>query len=564
MKGNWLGVLFFGIFAAAGIGIFLIQGVSMISQSMAAKSWVETPAVLSSHSLAQQRGEDSTTYQARAEYSYLFNGQTYHSDRVHWSTGYDNIGSYQQDMAERLAQISNQGGSFTVWVNPDQPSEAVIDRALRWSMLMFASAFLVMFGGVGVGGLVYTLMNWRSREPIQGASIEQPWQQYKEWNQPSRISNSKLGARAMLAFAVMWNAISSFALVMSIKAISDGDYLALIFLAFPAVGVLLVYLWYRMHRSYQRTGPMPLTMDPFPGSIGGQTGGHIVLSNSSMGRPQQSAVILQCVRRYRSGKHTQQTMIWQRRMIPAWQSTGSGLQASFCFDLDDEADLPISEAPGKIPGIAWRLQFEATLADGQEISREYVDLPVFRTGEKSSIRDPEAHQATSTASLVALDQRIKTVLDLVPVNGGHQLSYPAYTHWAGLVMGAIGLVFVVIGLLIPELVFNIVFPLIGGIVGLAGLAWFGSGLIVRIGPEGITSNRTLFGISLKPKFVPSYSFEELVERKSHSSTSGNKTTQYYTLVAHGRQGERADVARDLKSIEEVEAARKRLLEFMKF
>ena len=93
---------------------------------------------------------------------------------------------------------------------------------------------------------------------------------------------------------------------------------------------------------------------------------------------------------------------------------------------------------------------------------------------------------------------------------------------------------------------------------LAGLSWFGGSLSVRLGPEGITANRAVFGVPLQPQFVPSYSFKEFKPRESHSTSSGNRTTQYYSLIAHGRQGEKAIVAKNLNGLEEVDAAIDRL------
>lgn len=568
MKGNWIGVLFFGIFAAAGIGIFVFMGLPMVGQSMSANSWVETPARLESHKLAYNRTTDGTTYQVQAVYSYDYNGRRYESSRVNWSRGFDNIGSYHQDMHAKLTQRARQGGDLKVWVDPNDPAESVIDRNMRWPILAFSGIFLLVFGGVGLGGLAYTVLNWGAGKPYKNNHPEKPWLQYPEWNQATRVSNSKTGARAMLAFAVFWNLISLFGFFVAISAIRNGEYEALFALIFPAIGILLLYIWYRMHRSYTLTGPMPLTLDPFPASLGGQMGGHIVMRTLSNHALAESEVTLQSVRQYRSGKNTRQNVLWQRSMVPMWTPSDSGLRASFCFDLIDDLDtnldLPESQPPGAMPGISWSLLFSFTLKNGQKIEREYTDLPVFRTAQSSSIRDPEAHYATSTASQAAHQTRVESVLNFVPIAGGHELVYPAYRHWAGLFMGLFGLAFVAIGLAIPDLIFKIVFPIVGGLVAIAGLAWFGSGLKVRIGAEGITSKRTLFGIALKPKFVPSYSFEKLTEKASHSTSTGNKTVQYYTLVAHGRQGEQATVAQDLKSMGEVEAAKRRLLEFIQF
>lgn len=557
MKGNLVGILFFGVFAAAGVGIFVFQGLPSITNTLDARSWNQARAELLSHELKSYRGDDSTTYKAIGKYRYQYNGQDYTSDRLGWSSGSDNIGSYQQDLHRELSRIASRGGEFMVWVDPDDPSSAVFDRNLRWGMLLFSGMFLLIFGGIGFGG-IYAMIKYRNAgEKLAGVSDDTPWLAYEEWKDPVRLSNSKAGTTFMLYFALFWNVISLAGFFAAAQAIMNGEYAALLVLIFPAIGIGLLYYWYRLKKSYDLTGPMPFTMDPYPGSIGGQFGGHIDLKIPVRQQPKSTEVRLQCLRKYRSGKETRNKVLWQRRMIPAISSTGSGLRASFCFDLNDTGLKP-SDPPLDIPRVHWELNFVVQLADGTKIERSYDDLPVFDTGEASSIQNPEAHMTTSTAMASAHEALVGSILDLKPSGGGYSLYYPAYQQWSGLLMGVIGLVFVVVGLAIPQLIFNILFPLLGGIAMLAGLSWFGGSLSVRLGPEGITANRAVFGVPLQPQFVPSYSFKEFKPRESHSTSSGNRTTQYYSLIAHGRQGEKAIVAKNLNGLEEVDAAIDRL------
>jgi len=120
------------------------------------------------------------------------------------------------------------------------------------------------------------------------------------------------------------------------------------------------------------------------------------------------------------------------------------------------------------------------------------------------------------------------------------------------------MIFVVIGLAIPSLVFNIVFPLLGGPLALAGVYTFARSLDVRVGAEGITSTRSVFGYAFKPKFLPSYSFKKFEKEKSSSSTSGNKTTDYYQVFAHSDDGTKVLVAEALEGAEQADAAIKKL------
>ena len=65
-----IGILFFGVFAAVGIGFFLFSATPMISGWLSAKSWESVQAELLEHDLKLSHSDDSTTYRATARYRY--------------------------------------------------------------------------------------------------------------------------------------------------------------------------------------------------------------------------------------------------------------------------------------------------------------------------------------------------------------------------------------------------------------------------------------------------------------------------------------------------------------
>jgi len=93
---------------------------------------------------------------------------------------------------------------------------------------------------------------------------------------------------------------------------------------------------------------------------------------------------------------------------------------------------------------------------------------------------------------------------------------------------------------------NITFPILGGLFALLAAYSYANSLDVLIRADGIRSQRVIFGYKFKEKFLPSYSFSEFKAKKSHSTTSGSNTTQYFSIVAHGKAGEKLAVAEDLK------------------
>jgi hypothetical protein len=324
-------------------------------------------------------------------------------------------------------------------------------------------------------------------------------------------------------------------------------------LIFPAIGLLLLSFWWKSHRSYQLTGPMELTLDPYPGSLGGQVGGVITLAKPLRQTPRNSTLTLQCVRNYRSGKESREEVLWEQSMVPRWEG---GRRLQFCFDVPESE--PASSPPYSRPGYEWKIQLNAKLDNKLTIKREYTDLPVFQTQQRSSIRDPSAIAATSLATQKIHSARTENVLNLQMKADGYHLQFPAFRNKWGIALGVIGLIFVVVGLLIPDIIFNIVFPLLGLPVALAGIYAFINSLDIRFGPEGITTQRRLLNLPAKSSFLPSYAFQEFIRKKTHSTKVGNKVTQYYSILAIGNQGEKLVVAEDLKGRAEAEAAIEKL------
>ena len=547
--GKVAGILFCGLFCAVGIGIFAFKSVPTVVDWIDAKSWIAVDAQLISHDLKVSHGDDSTTYKATVRYSYDYYGQSYTGDRVGLSGGSDNISDYHQDWDQRFRQIASSGMPFTVYVDPEQPSDSLVDRNLRWGLLAFESLFLLVFGGFGLGGIWLILRGSALGKKQSGVDPSTPWLEYKEWAKPVRTSDIGVGNKVLLGFAVIWNLISLPAAFAAFDEVQKDNYLALIALVFPAVGIFLLSFWWKSHKSYRLTGPMELAMDPFPGSLGGQVGGIITLARPLTRAPKRSSLKLQCVRNYRSGKNNRQEMIWEDTMIPKWEG---GRRLLFCFDAPETQRE--SSPPYSRPGYEWKVLLDAETDDGLKIAREYSDLPVFRTQEQSGIRDRAALASTSIATQEAHTSLVESVLDLQLKADGYHLYYPAFRNAWGLAVFLVGAVFVVAGVMIPDLIFNIVFPLLGLPVAIGGIYAFINSLDIRFGPEGITAQRRLLGIPLKPKFLPSYSFREFKEKKSHATQTGSKHTQYYSIEAHGNQGEKLVVAEDLKGKAELEAA----------
>lgn len=136
------GFVFSSMFFGVG-SLFLWMGaISPIYESMRAGGWQETPCTILSSKVA---GNDSGRVEIR--YSYEFDGVPLESDNFQLS----NVNSGSRADKERLVAKYAIGTKHTCYVNPSQPSEAVIDRSFSWMSLgmgLFALPF-VLIGLVG-------------------------------------------------------------------------------------------------------------------------------------------------------------------------------------------------------------------------------------------------------------------------------------------------------------------------------------------------------------------------------------------------------------------------------
>ena len=127
-----------------------------------ARSWVETPAEILSLELQRNRGsKGGTTYQIKMRYRYQFNGKTHDSERFTALGGFDNTSSYHQKHYHHYKPLFDAKKPVTCWVDPDNPAEAIIDRAPRFEQFAFLNLFTFGFALAGIFLLLGALLSLR-------------------------------------------------------------------------------------------------------------------------------------------------------------------------------------------------------------------------------------------------------------------------------------------------------------------------------------------------------------------------------------------------------------------
>jgi hypothetical protein len=239
----------FAVFAIAG-GIMLYPlGIRPIAKTVAAESWATTPCKVLRAEVRSHDSDDGTTYSICILYQYEFNGQTYKSDR------YDFVGgssSGYQGKA-RVVEQYRAAANPVCYVNPDDPSEAVLKRGFHAKLLL--ALFPLPFLLIGVGGLAAT---WRGKI-VTDDKTTKPWIAQRSVRASDGLATGRVadGGREVLRpkfsakakflgvtlIAVFWNGIISIFVAGLVNDFRYGhpSWFGLLFmLPFVVVGVALV------------------------------------------------------------------------------------------------------------------------------------------------------------------------------------------------------------------------------------------------------------------------------------------------------------------------------------
>ena len=541
---SWVLILFGLPFAGIGIGMLVMSVIPTLYEWSRMKSWVEVDARLLEASLESHSGDDSTTYNARAVYEYSFAGQPYRNDRVAINSGSDNIGDFQQQLGRRLEQAYASERAISIWVNPTLPAEAVIDRSLRWGLLGFKMIFALVFGLVGIGIILAGFWGSPARVPHPEASTK-PWMTQPAWADNKIYSNQKASVWGGWIFAGIWNLISlPVAVALIPQEFAKGNYIVLIALVFPLVGVWLLYWAVGATRDWKRFGNIYLILDPFPGSIGGHVGASIDLPVIYNERHHFN-VVLNCLQKYQSGsgknRETREKLIWQAEGLAQVHPSSLGENISFRFDIP--SGLPASE-PEDSEHHFWRVDIE-----NKELgfSRSF-EIPVYATGQQSRslLADAEEHPQMRAVQ----EALIEKISDLEQIPGGIRLYFPMLRNLSlGMMLTIIGAIFAGAGILIyradASVMFLLVFGGIGLLMFLSGVYILLNSLRVELDRQGLRSWRFWLAIPLNKREIPRGEIVKLVIKESYSSQSNGKHQVTYSIKAMLRNGKQITVADSL-------------------
>lgn len=538
MKTRIIGSLFALPFAAVGVWM-LVSASTLLIDARAVRDWYPVEAHLLDAGYQTNSG-DSTTWEAYAEYRYETRGRLYTGTRVMLAAGADNLGDYQRTLGSRLADAQARGEPITVWVDPEDPSNSIVDRTVRWGLVGFKSMFAFVFGGIGFG-LLYAV--WRAKAPKDPESPEfrdAPWLANDDWQSPSIRSSSKSTMWFAWLFAALWCAISSpLPYIVYEEVLEKHNYLALVALVFPAVGLGLLTWAAKKTLEWRRFGATPVALDPFPGSIGGHVGGTIEtrLPYSSGHRFVVTLTNLES-RVSGSGKNRSrsESAEWQDEQVATARPGPYGTRLVFRFDVPKDLD-PADAVRSEDRYTIWRLNVRAELP-GTDLDRNF-DIPVYATAEQSrSISDSDVAGARADRDARG-DAAAREAVRISHGALGKKLVYPMGQHVGGALGGLLfGAIFGGAGVWLWReegvWLMGLVFGLIGGLIVLGSLYLVFKSLEVQQSGDRIRATRRILGIPVRTRELRAGDFVRFEKDTRMRSQVGGRHTIYYAI--HGVDG----------------------------
>jgi hypothetical protein len=327
-----IATILFALLFALGFGAGGLLGASNLTKhlwgAIGARNWQPASAIVTEASL-ERSGKGSARVKAR--YTYEIGNKRYESARVGLVDGADNIGDWQQTQFARLAGAKQSGLPIQIWLDPERPERAIVDRDIRWKLVLFMIPFAVLFPLISLGAwwVIYRAVRAPADEFSATRAILRN-------NAREIASDSRANLKALWLFAVVWSLIAFPIGFLFISNHSIASPIALFVAIFPLIGVALLWSAIKQTLKLRHHGDVTITLQPAEPSIGRTIAVRVRFQRT----PPQGAytVTLLCERVDSGSDSTDYKTVWrQERIINAGTS---GLEASFLPRVNTPASQP--------------------------------------------------------------------------------------------------------------------------------------------------------------------------------------------------------------------------------
>ncbi|MCM8536608.1 MAG: DUF3592 domain-containing protein [Lentisphaeraceae bacterium] len=373
---NYLFLFLFSL-PFASIGIFMAYlTVATLQEWQDAKNWIPTDATIERIKLNRNRSsEGGSTYKVTGKYSYFFDDNHYKSTQITFSQGGDNIGSFQRNLHSRL----KGSNTTTCFVNPEDPTQAILDNTLRLEMIGFYFIFVLAFGGAGFGLGIYSLRQIFIKKKTTRISDE-----------GFRLSHSSLVLLISLgSLATILSSISYLIFPEILKQIQNGRTAAYTGVIFPALALILILVSIYLAIRHLSFGKSTLVIEKGFGIVGGKVEAYI-LTNCA---PEKGFdITITCSRWVKSGDSQTKTKLY----VDSLNSKDYDMTPNAKVKTNFSFTLPFSMPDSGTDGVTWTIDVKADIP-GPDFSSSF-QVPILKTDESdSSITTSKIFEEKDTA-----------------------------------------------------------------------------------------------------------------------------------------------------------------------
>ena len=371
--------------------------------------------------------------------------------------------------------------------------------------------------------------------------------------------------------ALIWNILMGFAIVKGHQRILeaiDTYPVFYFFVSFPFIGIWMLIQAIRETIAWFKFGKTPITLDPFPGQVGGQCAGYLLLPHFNT-PVDQVIFTLSCIHRY-SKRNSKGESSWREDVL--WQDRASfkperyGNLTRVSFQFNPPTDLPASEQESEdyhfwqihvhmdLPGVDYdrifNLPMETVSAEQQATTNRYATDRVTRL----------PHQQTSVARIPV----IGTGADGLQLYFGYGRSkgMALFCFISGVLLATFGYYFfsgLTDFLPATTTLMAAYVGLIAFILCLFGILLIANSLTIEVNLMGIRKKQRIFGFLLE-EFINADDIVDIVTEQQASSSSGNQKRVWYRLKVLTTKGEEMEIGDSLEGQSYAEEIRQTIID----
>lgn len=370
------------------------------------------------------------------------------------------------------------------------------------------------------------------------------WQSIGNWKQGRVRSGAKIMIWISLLFGLAFTGISLPAVLKIPEELARDNYMILVALIFPLIGVSALVLFFYSLVAWRKFGITELVLNPVPGSIGGDFGGYVDLP-IAWDKNIKVNLTLNCQQTTTTGsgknRSTNTKVVWQREGLASLSLASKGMRCAFRFAIPD--DLPESEKASS-SYFHWLLQMECDLP-GIDFKRNF-SVPVFNydTPQLSTLKAKYVKDSNP------MEKAPEGTVSITATADGMQFYYPWHRHLRMAIMALIfGSVFATTGYFIGTTDAGLLFPVVFGGVGMLivffGMYTIGNTLTTTVSRDAIHVVRNVYGFRFQRK-VAKDNIEQLERQIKSQMQGGTNYRVFYSIIAHCKDKRKITIADSLE------------------